>query len=471
MSDGLDPKKLGLYIKTFGCQMNEYDSQKVAGLLSSGYRIVDSPEEAQVIFVNTCSVRDKAEQKLYSILGRYRALKTDNPELIVGVGGCVAQQEGKKIAKRDKVVDFVVGTHNLSLVPSLVENIKNKRGSAQQVAIDYREEWEDLPDDFVPLESANQSIHSPSFSLFQPVRALVSIQRGCAKNCAFCVVPRTRGPEVSRAADEVLREIKLKVSMGAKEVLLLGQTVNSYGKDLNPRIKFSQLVRQISDIDGVERIRFTSPHPAEVKPDFIQLYKEIPQLVPHIHLPLQSGNNRVLKIMNRNYRRERYLEIISELRAIRSDIAITSDIIVGFPTETEEEFEDTLDVMRQVRYHASYSFKYSKRPLTKAVAIFSEEEEIPKEVQSRRLTELQALQTEHSEERNAQYLNTEQKVLVEGFRVNSSKNISEGLRGRTPYNVLVDIALGENKTAESLVGSLRSVSISKSGAHGLRGNL
>ncbi|MCL4154093.1 UNVERIFIED_CONTAM: hypothetical protein GTU68_041486 [Idotea baltica] len=356
--------------------MNEYDSEKMYALLSETHRPVADAESADVVIVNTCSVREKAEQKLYSLLGRLAILKKKRPGLVVGVSGCVAQQEGKTILSRNAAVDFVIGTHNLSLVPSLVERAKD--GHSPSVAIDYREE---------SSEKANSS------AFYSPVRAMVAIQRGCNKMCSFCVVPRTRGPQVSRDPQEVLKEIRLKARLGAKEVMLLGQTVNSYGMDLSPRFRFERLVREIAEIEGIERIRFISPHPAEFRKEFIQLYRDLPQLCPHIHLPLQSGSNRILKLMNRNYKRERYLDIVAEMREARPSIALSTDIIVGFPGETDEEYEETLDVMRRVKYATSFSFTYSVRPETVAQASYTEADLVPKDVSYQRLRRLQDLRS------------------------------------------------------------------------------
>lgn len=422
----------GVYVKTFGCQMNEYDSEKVIGFLSKDYQKVDSPLNAELVFVNTCSVREKGEHKLFSLLGRLRDLKKKNPDLIIGVGGCVAQQEGESIIKRNEAVDFVVGTHNLSLVPSLVKAVKEGRG--RQVAVDYREDWENLNENF-ELEDISADIKN---NLLQGARGLVSIQRGCNKKCAFCVVPTTRGPEVSRDPQEILREVKLKARIGAKEIVLLGQTVNSYGKDLEPRYPFEDLIKRIAEVDGIKRIRFTSPHPAEVKPSFIKLYAEVPQLCSHIHLPLQSGSDRILKLMNRNYKSRRYLDIVESLIAEVPNIAITSDIIVGFPTETEEDFQNTLDIMNKVKYHLSYSFKYSRRPNTRAIIDFKLEDEVPEEVASDRLTRLQELQSDLSLEKNQGYVGKVKDVLIE-----NKYTKSDSWKGRIAENITVEV-IGDN---------------------------
>ncbi len=451
-----------VFIKTYGCQMNEYDSEKMFRLLADDYAPVDSPEEAELVLVNTCSVREKGEHKLFSLLGSLRELKDARKDLVVGVAGCVAQQEGAQILRRSSAVDFVVGTHNLSLVPSLVAQAE--QGRSGQVAIDYREDWEDLPLDFAPIE--------PGEGANTPVRALVAIQRGCNKRCAFCVVPNTRGSEVSRSPEEILREVKLKVRMGAKEVLLLGQTVNSYGRDLSPRYPFDRLVRELAEIDGLERIRFTSPHPAEVRPEFIALYGEVPQLCDHIHLPLQSGSDRILKLMNRNYRMHRYFEIIDAIRERRPDIAITTDIIVGFPTETEEDFEMSLEAISRVRYNSSYSFMYSRRPHTVAIEEFQHADEVPLNESHRRLLVLQELQDRISLELNTARVNTNVEVLIEGSSERQPSGEYAGssiMRGRIPQNTPVEVIVPPELSAQVRFGQLRQVRIEYAGPYGIRG--
>lgn len=426
--------KKKVFVKTFGCQMNEYDTEKMLMLLSDSYDRVEEMEAADLVLVNTCSVREKGEHKLFGLLGRLRDIKKQRPDLIIGVGGCVAQQEGHNIITRNSAVDFVVGTHNISLIPSMVKASQNGLSSdskMSRVAIDYRDEWEELPDEFDAMPDKSKIVSS---AFNTSVRALVAIQRGCDKKCAFCVVPMTRGPQVSRALDEIVKEIKLKVRMGAKEVLLLGQTVNSYGLDLSPRVRFSELVKRIAELDGVKRIRFTSPHPAEIRDDFIRLLGEIPALSPQIHMPLQSGSNRILKAMNRNYKRERYLEIINSLRQQRADVAISTDVIVGFPTETEEEFEETLEVMRIVKFNLAFSFKYSIRPHTKAISEYQSEDEVPECVKTDRLIKLQKLQEIHTLEFNSNLMGKHSEVLVES--VDTEKKL---VRGRNEYNIFSEV--------------------------------
>ena len=407
--------KKGLYIKTFGCQMNVYDSEKLEKILEDKYQPVGTPESADLILINTCSVRDKPEQKLYSLLGEFRELKQQNPELLIGVGGCVAQQEGKNIITRSKEVDFVFGTHNLSLVPGLIR--QRQSGALPQVAVNYREDWEELP---LGLTDKGR------------VSVFVSISRGCNKNCAYCIVPTTRGPEVSRSLEEILKEVRLAVHRGAKEVILLGQTVNSYGLDLNPRMKFTELLKKVAEVEGLARIRFTSPHPQEVRADFYELVSENSKVCRHIHMPLQAGSDRILKAMNRNYRKGRYLDIIAGLKEKVPDISITTDIIVGFPGETEEDFQETLEVMRAVEFDSSFSFMFSPRPGTEAATMA---EQLDEKTKLDRLQRLQALQNEITSRKLAAWSGETTEILIDGPSTSNPGH----MQGRNSQNLLVNL--------------------------------
>ena len=431
-----------VFIRTFGCQMNEYDSAKLRKILEAQYESVDSPEAADLVLVNTCSVRDKPEQKLYSYLGQMKELKEQKPGMLIGVGGCVAQQEGYKIVKRSKTVDFVFGTHNLSLVPSLI--LKREEGAGPQVAVDYRDEWEELP---LGLVDGNR------------ISALVSISRGCNKSCTYCIVPTTRGKEVSRDPSEIEREVRIAAHRGAREIVLLGQTVNSYGLDLAPRLKFADLLNRISQIVGIERIRFTSPHPQEVRKDFIELVTTNPKICHHIHMPLQSGSNPILKAMNRNYRRERYLEIIGELKERVPDMAITTDIIVGFPGETEEDFQQTLEVMDLVQFENSYSFMFSPRPGTIAAGL---EDTVAPEEKLRRLQLLQAKQELIASARLASWVGKRGQILLDQ-RSAQSEDI---FQGRLSQNILVNLE-GSDETLK--LGDLIDVEITSASRFTLKG--
>jgi tRNA-2-methylthio-N6-dimethylallyladenosine synthase len=437
-------KRKSLFIKTFGCQMNEYDSQKLITLLQPDYRRVLSPDEADLILVNTCSVREKPEHKLYSLLGEVKELKKGREGVMIGVGGCVAQQEGEAIIKRSKAVDFVFGTHNLSLVPSLVKRCQE--GLGPQVAVDYRDEWETLPLDF------------PEGSM---VSAFVSISRGCNKACSYCIVPTTRGKEVSRDPKEIEREVRIAVHRGAREIVLLGQTVNSYGLDFTPRMKFVDLLKRLVEIKGVERIRFTSPHPQEVRQDFMDFVCNEPKVCRHIHMPLQSGSDSILKAMNRNYRRKRYLAIINELKERVPDIAITTDIIVGFPGETREDFEETLEVMRLVNFQNSYSFMFSKRPGTPAEAL---EETVSLEEKRQRLYELQALQDRLTTGHLAYWQGRTVEVLLDKHSLNNESVF----QGRTSQNIVLNL---EDVTDGLNLGDIIEVEVTSSGRYTLRGRV
>ena len=442
--------KPGVFIKTYGCQMNEYDSKKLLKILESGYQEVASPAEASLVIINTCSVRDKAEQKLYSVLGELQELKNEQPKMMIGVGGCVAQQEGHQILKRNRAVDFVFGTHNLSLVPSLIRSRED--GQAPQVAIDYRDEWEDLP-----LGLGGESKAS----------SFISISRGCNKNCSYCIVPTTRGKEVSRPVDELLREIRLLAHRGTKEIVLLGQTVNSYGIDLSPRMSFVNLLEKVAEIQGIERIRFVSPHPQEIRQDFVDFLASCPKICRHVHMPLQSGSNRILKLMNRNYRREKYLRIIESLKARVPDVAITTDLIIGFPTETEEEFLESMDMLETVQFDNSFSFIFSPRPGTLAEIMLkngSLSDPYSKEVKQERLLRWQARQTEIASSRVAQWVGQTCEVLIDGPSVHNNKLF----RGRTSQNIVVNL---QSAMPNLAAGMIVNVDIKEASRYTLKGEV
>ncbi len=422
--------------------MNEYDSAKLYRLLSPEYSTAASPDKADLILVNTCSVREKPAQKLFSLLGELRPLKAANPSLLIGVGGCVAQQQGKNILKRCRDVDFVFGTHNLSLVPSLIA--MRKEGAPPQVAVDYRDEWEELP-----LGSCGPG----------RVSVFISISRGCNKKCSFCIVPATRGKEVSRDPAEIEREILLSVRQGAKEVVLLGQSVNSYGRDLSPRLDFAALIDRVSGIEGLERIRFTSPHPQEVRENFVRLVSENPKVCRHIHLPLQSGSDRILRMMRRSYTRDKYMSIIDSLRKAVPDIAFTTDLIVGFPGESEKDFEDTLEVMEYSRFDSSFSFMFSPRPGTPAENL---PDHLPEDEKLRRLQVLQKRQEKISEGRLSEWVGKRGEVLLEGESPGSRKT----LQGRLPQNIVVHL---DKEYRELTPGMTVGAEILHAGRHTLKG--
>ncbi|MBN2906416.1 MAG: tRNA (N6-isopentenyl adenosine(37)-C2)-methylthiotransferase MiaB [Rhodobacteraceae bacterium] len=366
------PKKL--FIKTYGCQMNVYDSERMAEALGgSGYVTTDTPEGADMILLNTCHIREKAAEKVYSELGRLKGLKLDNPALRIGVTGCVAQAEGAEILRRQPAVDLVVGPQSYHRLPDLEARV---RAGERALDTDFPEE-----DKFDKLAARPKARRGPA--------AFLTVQEGCDKFCAFCVVPYTRGAEVSRPAARVLDEARDLVARGVAEITLLGQNVNAYhgagpdGADWG----LARLIRQMARIEGLKRIRYTTSHPNDMEDDLIAAHGDCPELMPYLHLPVQSGSDRVLKAMNRQHTAQDYLRLIDRIRAARPDILISGDFIVGFPGESDEDFEATLDLVRAVGYGQCYSFKYSTRPGTPA----AERDQLPEDVKSDRLARLQAL--------------------------------------------------------------------------------
>ncbi len=443
LSNTTKSQKPGVYIKTFGCQMNQYDSDKILKIVSDRYAPVEDPTQAKLIIVNTCSVRDKAEKKLYSLLGQLKEIKDEKEGVLIGVGGCVAQQEGEQILKRSKAVDFVFGTHNLSLVPNLID--RRLEGFGRQAAVNYRDEWEDIPAEFVESKSS----------------VFVSISRGCNKNCTYCIVPTTRGKEVSRAMSEILKETRIAAHRGAREITLLGQTVNSYGLDLNPKISFVQLLDEISKIDGIERIRFISPHPQEIRADFVDLVCSNPKIAHHVHMPLQSGSDRILKAMNRNYRRKRYLQIIEQIRSRVPDMAITTDVIIGFPGETEQDFQETMEILNSVRFDHSYSFVFSPRPGTVAATLT---DDTPTSEKLDRLYRYQTRQNEIAAEVRNSWLHKEVEVLIDG----PSSADPQIMSGRSSQNIGVNL---DKHYPDIKPGSLVKVRIEDTGRYNLKGTI
>jgi tRNA-2-methylthio-N6-dimethylallyladenosine synthase len=433
-----------LYIQTFGCQMNVHDSEQMAALLAGGgYKLTDNIRLADLILLNTCSIREKAAHKVYSTLGRLVKLKEKNPELIIGVGGCLAQHLGTKFHKKFGHLDFVFGTHNIHRLPQLVESIKENREKITEI------------DFYKSLNSIN--IFAPPRT--GAVSAFVTIMQGCNNFCAYCVVPYLRGPEMSRASDDILEEIIKLADHGIKEVILLGQNVNSYGKTLGDGLSFAALIKKIGKISGIERIRFTTSHPRDLSDELIRCFAEEEKLCDHIHLPVQSGSNRILTLMNRGYTVEEYMRKIDHLRKLSSRISITSDIIVGFPGETQNDYQETIDMMEKIRFDSTFSFKYSERKGTGAQKL---EGKIEEREGLRRLKQLQMLQDQHTLEKNIALENTKQEILVEG----RSKNSESDLMGRTGSWKIVNFE-GELE----LIGKMVNVKISKAYLHSLRGKM
>jgi tRNA-2-methylthio-N6-dimethylallyladenosine synthase len=433
-----------LYIQTFGCQMNVHDSEQMAALLTQvGWKITDNLKLADLILLNTCSIREKAAHKVYSELGRIGKLKEQNPELIIGVGGCLAQHLGTKFHKKVRHLDFVFGTHNIHRLPQLVAAIRKKREKITQV--DFHKSLNSIGV-FAPPQSG-------------AVSAFVTIMQGCNNFCAYCVVPYLRGPEMSRPPDDIIEEIRKLADCGIREVTLLGQNVNSYGKTLGNGLNFTALIKKIGKISGIERIRFTTSHPRDLSPELINCFAEEEKLCEHIHLPVQSGSNRILALMNRGYTVEEYMKKVDHLRKLSPQISITSDIIVGFPGETQNDYQETIDMMEKIRFDSIFSFKYSERKGTAAQKLEGRIEECEK---LRRLQQLQALQDGHTLEANLALEGSQQELLVEG----KSKNSENDLMGRTRSWKIVNF-----KSESELTDKRVKVKISKAYLHSLRGKI
>src|SRR3990170_8614658 len=382
-----------LFIKTFGCQMNEHDTEKIAGILSNmGYSLTDSPDGADMIILNTCSVREKAEYKCYSDLGRLLELKKKNPDLLIGVGGCVAQQEGERIVQKAPYVDMVFGTDNIPDIPRLLEKKKGQRKGA--VSTERRRKGL-VPQGGTDLKSVHFPSEVSSLPILRnhPVKAYVNIVDGCDKFCTYCVVPHTRGREKSRRPEDICREIRGLASAGYKEVTLLGQNVDSYGKDTGGHTDLADLLHRINDISGIMSIRFVTSHPADFSDNLINSMKRLPRVCEHLHLPLQSGSDAILERMKRNYTYPEYRDKIRRLREAIPDVAVTTDIITGFPGESEEDFDKTLDAIEEIQYDNIFAFKYSRRPYT-AARLY--DGQVPREVSEERLSRVRS--EEHTSE-------------------------------------------------------------------------
>jgi tRNA-2-methylthio-N6-dimethylallyladenosine synthase len=435
-----------LYIKTFGCQMNEYDSDKMADVLRAcnGMEQTDRPEEADVILFNTCSIREKAEDKVFSDLGRARALKQTKPDLLIGVGGCVASQEGEAIIKRAPYVDVVFGPQTLHRLPQLLQARRDTGLPQVDISFPEIEKFDHLP----AAETASGA-------------AFVAIMEGCSKYCTFCVVPYTRGEEVSRPFADVMRDVQELTAQGVKEITLLGQNVNAYCGDTEDgdTVDFAFLLQAIAALEGVERLRYTTSHPKEMTQRLIDVYATTPKLVSHLHLPVQSGSDRILAAMKRGYTALEYKSIVRRLRAARPDICISSDFIVGFPGETEQDFEATMKLIDDVGFDVSFSFVYSPRPGTPAAEL---QDDTQAEVKSARLTRLQARIDELEQKVNQAMLGTVQRVLVEGV----SKKDAQELAARTDNNRVVNF-----RGSPGMTGRFVDVKITEVVRHTLRGEL
>lgn len=396
----------GVYIQTFGCQMNEYDSTKmVEQLRASNYTLVETPDKAQLILVNTCAVREKAEHKVYSLLGRLGDLKDERPEVVIGVGGCVAQQRGKEILDRAKSVDLVFGTDNLFQLPEMLDAVA--RGE-RVLQTDWQNRKQKVANFIPQFEINNNGSLGGETQNGRMFKANLAITKGCNNYCTFCVVPYTRGLEVSREPGNILEEATRQVSQGAKEIMLLGQNVNSYKAN---GVNFVDLLQRMNEISGLERIRYTSPHPKDFNETLADAHRDLPKLCEHLHLPVQSGSDRILKAMRRNHKIEQYLEKLDMMRQKVPDIAISSDIIVGFPGETETDFEDTLEVLRKARFDQIYAFKFSARSDTPAAKY---DDQVPEAVKADRLARLFELYEGIVLEKNQTMVGKREEVLLEG---------------------------------------------------------
>ena len=437
------PGAPGFYIETFGCQMNEHDSEKVAGvLLRRGYRQVDSPDQAKLVFYNTCSIREKAAQKLFSRLGYFNPKNEmlDASGKIIGVLGCVAQQEGRKIFERAPWVSLVCGSASYRQLPLLLARLESGENRVTGLSTDTDETFE--------TELTRRD---------HPFRAYLTIIEGCDKACSYCVVPATRGPERSRTSDSVLAEMRELADLGYTEVQLLGQTVNSYRDPSPQRMSFAELLVAVAQTPGIRRVRFMTSHPRDLSPDIVEAMDSQPVLCDHLHLPVQSGSTPVLRAMQRNYTREQYLEKIAMVRAARCAISITTDVIVGFPGETEADFEQTLSLLDEVQYDGVFAFQYSPRPNTPALAF---EDQVPPEEKGRRLQVLLERQREIQSARNQALIGETFEVLVEG----AAKREVQWY-GRTSRNQVLNFT----SPASNLLGEYVSVQVTEATPNSLTG--
>ncbi|HSO71288.1 MAG TPA: tRNA (N6-isopentenyl adenosine(37)-C2)-methylthiotransferase MiaB [Thermodesulfobacteriota bacterium] len=430
------PKKR-LYIKTYGCQMNVYDSEQMALVLGQDYELTERSEDADLYLINTCAIRRKSEEKVLSLLGRLKGLKRRRPEMLLGVGGCVAQQEGERLLRQVPHLDLVFGTHGVYKLPALVRRRQETR----------------------------RRLADTSFSAALPyicgqcqtgaVKKLITIMHGCDNYCTYCVVPYVRGPERSRPSGDIIREVEFFLAQGGREVTLLGQNVNSYGRGLAEDITFPALLRQLAELPGLARIRFTTSHPRDLSEELIRCFAELTPLCEHIHLPVQSGSNNILARMQRGYSREDYLEKVHRLRQACPGIALSTDLIVGFPGETQADFEDTLRLMQEAAFDSVFYFKYSSRPRTAAAAF---PDQVPEALKTERLARLKELQEQLSLASNQRWLGKFGSVLVEGF----SKQQNSQLFGRLRSNQVVNF-----DGPQELIGRTVRVHITKAHLHSL----
>ena len=435
-----------LFIKTWGCQMNEYDSSRITDLLSATHSVelCDDPEVADILLLNTCSIREKAQEKVFSLLGRWRKIKLKRPDILIGVGGCVASQEGNAIRKRAHYVDIIFGPQTLHRLPAMINKAIKSEKPVVDVSFPEIEKFDNLP---------APSSDGPS--------AFVSIMEGCSKYCSFCVVPYTRGEEVSRPVDDVIVEVSELASQGVREVNLLGQNVNAYRGDTHDdnTMDLAELITLVAAVDGIDRIRFTTSHPLEFSDSLIDVYADIPELVSHLHLPVQSGSDRILAMMKRGHTVLEYKSRIRRLKKIRPNLFMSSDFIIGFPGETDADFEATMNLIQEIGFDMSFSFIYSKRPGTPASDLA---DDISLDVKKQRLKLLQQRLSQQAQDISRKMVGTKQRLLVEG----PSKRDPMELAGRTENNRVVNF-IGQPTN----IGQFVDVTITEALANSMRGEL
>jgi tRNA-2-methylthio-N6-dimethylallyladenosine synthase len=441
----VDKQAKKVFIKTFGCQMNEYDSDRMMDSLndSHGMVLTKDESEADIVLMNTCSVREKAQEKVFHQLGRWRKLKEKNPDLVIGVGGCVASQEGAAIRQRAPFVDMIFGPQTLQRLPEMYTEVEKKRGPQVDISFPEMEKFDNLPKPKV-----------------DGVTAFVSIMEGCSKYCSFCVVPYTRGEEFSRTFDDVIAEVFALAEQGVREVNLLGQNVNAYRGEMHDgsEADFALLLRYVAQIDGIDRIRYTTSHPLEFTDNLIQVYRDEPKVVSHLHLPVQSGSDDILRAMKRRYTAVDYLTIIDKVKAARPGISFSSDFIIGFPGESDQDFEDTMTLIEKVGYDTSFSFIYSARPGTPASDL---EDSVPMDVKKERLSRLQKVIIDNALAISESMVGTTQRILVD-------RTARKGVQvsGRTENNRVVNF-----DGPETLIGKFVDVVITEALPNSLRGRL
>ena len=435
-----------LFVKTHGCQMNEYDSAKMIDLLKAeeDFELVDSEDQADLLILNTCSIREKAQERVFHQIGRWRKIKEVKPDLKIAIGGCVASQEGEKIIKRAPSVDIVFGPQSLHNLPKLYKDENSTKKPQVDISFPKLEKF-----DHIPMPDRGEA------------SAFVSIVEGCNKYCSFCVVPKTRGHEVSRNVEDILREVSILAEKGTKEIHFLGQNVNNFkGLYKGEKSSLAKLIELTAEIENIERIRFTTSHPHEFKDDLVETYAKVPELVSHVHLPVQSGSDRILKLMRRRYTAEKYLILIDKLKKVRPDMRFSSDFIVGFPGETKQDFTDTMNIINEVKFDESYSFIYSARPDTPAATM---EDDVSQEEKKERLNILQARLNQLSHGYSRKMVGSVQKCLVTGI----SKKDPVQLQGRT----ICDRVVNFRSDSIDLVGQLINIRINDALPNCLRGSI